>query len=432
MKARSLCLALAGATLALIPTPIRAVVEWRVSVKFILGPSGQMPTSSGGFGTNGVALTSAAAVRANIDVANRLLANWARGYQIRLTEVTNVNVLSSWFNTPARNEANRDQLETLVLANKSACRWRDDAINIYINNTQSGICSFPDADNSDQIIFVGSDAYDTLLLHEIGHFFNVHHTHDGEFALNANGTPCTNNCACAQQFVGFLDGAADTIGDNQCMSRDQISIANYNQPFASLDATKQAAVQRVWRNLMSYHSGSGEGQILDVLTPDQCDIATDAANGPRAFVTTGKNWFVDRSSACISVSDLGSSYRWWVERNPPPGVAWGASRGVGVRVAPPAPPAPPSWPSDWAWPPDLSGPRPPAPFYPADWAWPPSPPPPIDVCFGGPYKTLDDGLNAVPSGGALTVRAGNYGGARVINKKVTLCGSRGTVALGRN
>jgi hypothetical protein len=282
-----LLLALAFCHLA---PPASAQVQWRLSVKFILDAGGMMPTNSNGFGDNSVNLTNRQAVNNNIQFANRLLDQTGRGFRFDLTEIQEVRDASGFFNAPARSLANKEALEAAATANAAARAqffWRDDAINVYINNTSSGICSFVGSGN---IIFTGSAAYDTLILHECGHFFDLRHTHDTEQFRNSNGTTCTNGCSCAQ-LVGGDDGIADTVFDHQCWDRPTLVA---NNPGASA-----FQIDNVFLNVMSYHLPQ------DRFTDDQMDLLTDTASIARSFVTTGRTWFVDRN--CGSIIRNGSS-----------------------------------------------------------------------------------------------------------------------------
>ena len=176
MKTHLLLLPLAALLLA---TPARADLQVRISVKFILGSSGQRPSNyTGGFGTSSIGLTNNQAIIDNIAYANELLRRAGRGYQYTLTEIQDVSGWSSFFNIPARNGPNKNALEDVATSNattRAQFFWRDNAINVYINNTSSGVCSFPDDGYS--AIFIGSLAYDTLIIHESGHYFNLYHMH---------------------------------------------------------------------------------------------------------------------------------------------------------------------------------------------------------------------------------------------------------------
>jgi hypothetical protein len=263
-------------------------------VKFILDGNGQMPTNPGtGFSGRAISLTSRQAVSNNINYGNQLLAQTGRGFRFNLTEIQDVTGAAGFYNLPARSEANKIALEAVATSNAASRAqffWRDDAINVYINNTSSGVCSFVGSGN---IIFGGSSSYDTLIIHECGHFFNLFHTHQGEQYRNSNGTSCTadNACDCAQLIGGNNDNIADTVSDHQCWDRPALVA---NNPGASA-----FQIDNVFFNIMSYHIPQ------DRFTDDQLDLLTDTASVDRRFVTTGRTWFVDRN--CGSIFRNGSS-----------------------------------------------------------------------------------------------------------------------------
>jgi len=271
---------------------VHGQIQWRISVKFILGASGQMPTNtSTNFGVSGINFTNRQAVTDNINFANQLLARTGRGFRFNLTEIQEVSGASGFFMLPARSEGNKIALEAVATSNATSRAqffWRDDAINVYINNTSSGICSFVGSGN---IIFTGSASYDTLILHECGHFFNLFHTHNTERYRNGDGSTCDNaNCGCAQ-LIGGDDGITDTVFDHQCWDRAALVA---NNPGASADQ-----IDNVWLNIMSYHLPQ------DRFTDDQMDLLSDTASVARRAVATGRTWFVDRN--CGSIIRNGSS-----------------------------------------------------------------------------------------------------------------------------
>src|SRR5678815_3719975 len=98
LKILFLCCALLGGAWT-----ASADIVVRVSVKFILGSSGQLPSNTGGFGAQSVALTDSAAVTDNIAYANDLMRRLGRGYTYQLTEVQQVSGWSGFFNLAARN-----------------------------------------------------------------------------------------------------------------------------------------------------------------------------------------------------------------------------------------------------------------------------------------------------------------------------------------
>jgi hypothetical protein len=198
--------------------------------------------------------------------------------------------VSQWYNVQARNNSNKLVLQAAARTNSSLYAYRNNAINVYVVNDISGVCSFPPGDD---IVLVGANAYRTLLLHECGHFFNLRHTHNTERFENFDGSTCTNAdpCTCFRAFEGD-DGVADTPLDNQCFTRDQVSSVNFdNRPYDLLNDGEKAFVNNTWLNIMSYHPPAG----LTILTDDQLDFATDASNTSRFNVATGRTRFVDRT-----------------------------------------------------------------------------------------------------------------------------------------
>jgi hypothetical protein len=263
----------------------KADINVRVSVKFILGSSGQLPSNSGGFGAQSVALVNNNAVISNINYANELLRANGRGYQFQLTEIQNVSGWSSFFNLAARDGGNKAALENTATSNattRAQFFWRDNAINVYINNTSSGYCSFP-GDGS--VIFIGSAAYDTLIIHEIGHYFSLAHTHSGEQFLNSDNSPCDDGCACAKLLGGNTDGFSDTLPDHECWNRAQMVAANPGASTTQIDNT--------FLNIMSYHLPQ------DRFTSGQLDAWADTGNSSRFNAVTGRTRFVDRDNTGI-------------------------------------------------------------------------------------------------------------------------------------
>jgi hypothetical protein len=291
-------------------------INVRVSVKFILGSSGQLPSNSGGFGAQSVALVNNQAVTDNIAFANELLRANRRGYQFQLTEIQNVSGWSSFFNISARNQSNKEALEATATSNattRAQFFWRDNAINVYINNTSSGYCSSP---GNGSAIFVGSAAYDTLIIHEIGHYMSLAHTHSGEQFLNSDNSPCNNQCSCAKQLGGTSDGFADTLPDNECWSRSDMVAANPGATTAQIDNT--------FLNIMSYHLPQ------DRFTSGQLDAWADTGNTDRFNAVTGRTRFVDiDNNGIIKVGSSGFPFQTVVQ-----GVNAAATSGDIVLIRP--------------------------------------------------------------------------------------------------
>ena len=275
-----------------------AQLRVRVSIKFILGSSGQRPSiGGGGFGSSSYALTSDSAVISNINYANELLTRMGRGYQYQLTEIQDVSGWSGFFSISARDQGNKEDLEAVATSNattRAQFFYRSDAINIYINNSSSGYCSFP---GGGTIIFAGSQAYDTLMIHEMGHYMSLAHTHNGEQFRDSDNSSCSAaNCSCAILIPGTTDGFADTLPDIDCWTRSQMVAANPGATTTQIDNT--------FLNIMSYHTPQ------DRFTSDQFDAWTDGANSPRFSVLTGRTRFVATSgSDTTGTGSSGSRFR---------------------------------------------------------------------------------------------------------------------------
>lgn len=286
MKTRTCLLSLVAlASFTLLPSAF-ADLYIRVSVKLIYSAAGNPPANSSGDVTE-------ATVQAMIDKANVWLDDDGRGYQLKLTGVIPVLGLSDWYNVEV-DASTRSSLDAEVTASAdsmSRYSFARNAINIYINGyssgTYSGYCAFPPDEN---VILLRANASALTLLHECGHYFHLYHTHQGE---DGCADP-SESCGCGETLVGGnADHIGDTIADHRCWSQDNIATGNYGVTYANLNTSQQAAVDRVWYNLMSYH-----GPPDPVITPDQWDRLTDNANGVRDNVASGKTIFVDNTADC--------------------------------------------------------------------------------------------------------------------------------------
>lgn len=270
--ALALALALLG-SLAAVPS-LHADITVRLSVKFILDPNGNYP--SGGIGTNNL-------FQVEVDRGNGVLAATGRGYRLQVIEYLPIQPpvpagksADYWFTNSAR--ASRQEVESASIANPVA--WRrnlNGALNIYVNNSSSGQCSF--LGNGDSIT-LGTSISAGTVLHEIGHFFNLSHTHAGDPSCSTFVPPNPLSAA-----LGNGDGLAETPPDHPCYNRDQLSLANFGAVYALLNANQQATIDNTWLNVMSYHQ---EDRLLDI----QMDFWTAVANRGRQTVCTGRTWFV--------------------------------------------------------------------------------------------------------------------------------------------
>ena len=193
-----------------------------------------------------------------------------------------------WFNLPARAGGVKQYVEATALASQAVWAWNSSAINIYVNDTSSGQCSFVGGGST---ITLGGKVVEGTVLHETGHFFNLSHTHALDYSSNTN--PSSGIFTLSDLMDG--DGLSETANDNPNIgSQDQLSQAlfgiPYNQPATPPNAPFANAVQRAvvdssFQNVMSYHTEA-------VLLPVQMDIWTTTANDARNGFCTGRTWFV--------------------------------------------------------------------------------------------------------------------------------------------
>ena len=312
VRAARLLLAVLGVCLLPVGT-VRGDINIRLSVRAVLNPA----TGNRQPGVSDLQFSN------TVVEMQAMLESYGRGYRLQWTgnALMNVGGLNQFNSGPSRyydvdfvndpnGDALKDQFEANAVANPATYGWDASAVNIYIvrfGGANWNVCSFPGS----QIILVnGVRGYTNsgTVLHEIGHYFNLSHTFNGRQNLNANGTTCTNGCSCALAIGGGNDGVADTILDHDCWSdQNDIAQGNYGMNYAGLTASRQAAVDRIWFNLMSYH---GRQHSTDLLTSDQLDRWTDSANTDRPAVRTGRTRFVDRDNASgVYLGTSGLPYR---------------------------------------------------------------------------------------------------------------------------
>lgn len=298
-------------------------IEVRVSFKLVLHPvNGNRPLTAQNTPVNDIDL------QGMLDAANdSLLASYQRGYRFVMAEPA-VEVGSPcpsgcpdtnpsfWYGALVYgNGTDRmKEFEDDAKANPSAYAWRTNAINVYINQGQGngGVSSFPfGSGNSHDIVVFGGTVFDAtfraafpagLLHHELGHYFDLQHTHNSQPA-------CTDNTAAAcSSCPGGDDGISDTLLDRFCTATasydppgwEWLDIAHNNYGAGWFATPSQiAAVNRTYYNNMSYHNGGfGYGHfVLYELSEGQLDHWADIANVTRSGVRSGRTWFVQVGAA---------------------------------------------------------------------------------------------------------------------------------------
>jgi hypothetical protein len=283
---QSIRILIAAACWSAAPPGAPAEVSWRVSVKFLTDANGNRPT-------NGT-ITNEVAVQELIEFGNALPSFAGRGARLELVEVVDVTGFPHWFDQDPSPSGVREDLESVAKLFQTEFKWRSDAINVYFNNQTAGGCSFP---GDGDIIFLGSSNNPWVIIHEIGHFMNLKHTHQGERFENRDGSNCvsTNECTDCFRKISGDDGMDDTLPDNSCWnSTNQIAQANFNRDWEALNAAQQSQVIATLRNIMSYH---GDRSIF---CTEQLDEMCDTSNRRRHDVVRHSFVFVDRSASGIA------------------------------------------------------------------------------------------------------------------------------------
>ena len=266
-----------------------AEIMVRISVKFILNTNGAYSTG-GNIGTN-------AGFQAEIDRGNPILAATGRAYKMQVVEYIGIQPpapagsnATYWYNLDAR--LNRSTIENAAMADTVTWRWNPNALNIYVNNSSSGSCSFIGSGVS---ISLGKTVSVGTVLHEVGHFFNLSHTHALDYADNTDPPVFT------YADLADGDGFAETARDNpNITTSNQLCVALFNKVYTNATAGERAAVDSAYENVMSYHNENA-------LLPTQMDLWGRGANGARLFVCSGRMWFVANDGSDGSTGDNAGS-----------------------------------------------------------------------------------------------------------------------------
>lgn len=182
--------------------------EVRISVKRVLGPNGSVDP-----------FWSSSNIAAWVQEASDIFSR-SCNITFDLVEIKDIADPAAPFSLFQATTTDKEAMEDAMELDPKRFYWRTDAINVYLCDTLTngggssvgGTCSLPDGDDYDDIILIqpniGNDAVG--LAHEIGHYFNLLHTHGTSMGVEDPGA-CPDgispNCNTAGDLV------CDTPGD---------------------------------------------------------------------------------------------------------------------------------------------------------------------------------------------------------------------------
>ncbi len=293
-------------------------VRIRVSVKRVLSPSGALPTGNYGSTTE---------IQRVIGKCNDALGRSGAAWTLVLAEVVNTQAASGFY---SMSSSEMGTLETNAKGNAAGYAWREDAINMYVVDEitdAGGVCSFPAFGISREVITInsrgilgGSEGW----LHEIGHYFNLIHPHEGDqVADTIFDPPLPSPFDCALHDQNLLDSAVQAGASAADTYNGLHNIMGYHCDPLILTPLQ---VVRVRRALLDYRL-----KVMEPIPPDAPPVAEirlppEAAGGVVAF--TGVPVTVDLDGSHSTDGDGGTgltaalTFRWAVISGPAGGAGF--------------------------------------------------------------------------------------------------------------
>ena len=249
-------------------------LEVRVSIKIALDKEGNRLQEQDGW------LYENARIERFFDLANEILATNGTNWRLRIVEIVELSALADWFGPVDAFQA-RDAIEAEALRNPELYGWRFDALNLFIvNETHDaiGVCSSPTSNGAKHTIVAPNvwvpemeftpEQFEfdwaVFFIHEIGHFFNLCHTH---------GCCCNVVCEDAVDPARWSprgdDGLADTLPDLDCWGTNEVAQWSFSRDYGSLEDADKEQVDRTFLNIMSYHWYDRMERLTAYFTADQ-------------------------------------------------------------------------------------------------------------------------------------------------------------------
>lgn len=283
-------------------------VRIRLSVKRVLSPSGVLPTGR---------YKDTSEITRVIGKCNAALERSGANWTLVLTEVKDTQAASSFYSMSGGEIAS---LESSAKANPTGYAWRNDAINLYVVDQitdAGGVCSFPDAPDHRDVIIINSQSIlggSEGWLHEMGHYFNLIHTHEGDQVADTILDPSLPNpFDCTVHDQNLLASAAAAGASESDTFNALHNIMSYH-----CDPTILTPLQvvRMTRALFDFRQ-----KVMEAAPPHEPPVAEivlppEAAGGSLAFSGTPVSVELDGSSSHEADGGSGLIWRWSLVSGP--------------------------------------------------------------------------------------------------------------------